>query len=449
MNGNVKYTIRMYSSLSAFEKLEQLCESARYDVCLASCNSNSSGKQGRSKSPKNPNQWLFPRAMPGKGQVSMLKVLQSNACKNHCSYCAFSAQNDGLRRMRIAPQELARLFMQFVYKGWVHGIFLSTGIRDSPDKSMEDLLQTAEILRFKYRFYGYIHLKVLPGCSEDRIQTALNLANRVSINLESATLQGLAKVAPEKQMKSGLLKRMHWMGRSIKMGEVRSGSQTTQFVVGPSGENDGDILKTVDWLYRDLYVFRSYFSAYQQPHKKALPSTPNGLVREHRLYQSDFLLRSYGFRLPDLVFDDQGNLPLHVDPKMAYALKNPHLYPMEVNGATLLDLLKIPGIGPVSAQRLVEFSKSACLSELKDLRNLGVLTKRAAPWILINGKKPPILEASPAQQAWLFPQLSPESWSSGLIPLGKKVPSSDYNYPGQRGKMVNYPMGNQQPVYCR
>jgi len=430
------------------ERLMHLAEAARYDVCLASCNENPSGKRGRSPAPEDPSRWIFPVSVPGKGKVSMLKVLQTNSCRNHCRYCAFSSDNDAIRRTRLLPHELAEIFMCFVRKDKVHGLFLSSGIRENSDQSMEEMLKTVEILRFRYRFTGYIHLKVLPACSQDLMERALQLSNRVSLNLESATVRGLEKIAPEKEMKSDLLKRMHWAGQAIAQGRVPTRSQTTQFVVGPSGEKDRDILRTVDWVYRELHVFRSYFSAYQRSHKKAPPSEPGALLREHRLYQTDFLLRTYGFRLPDLVFDAQGQIPQHVDPKQAFALKNRHLYPIEVNQADRLSLLKVPGIGPVSAERILEVRKEQPIREMRVLKKLGVICGRAEPWILLAGKRP--VTSQSAREQWLFPELNPDSWSNGVVPLGKENSDNRYLYPGQQGKLANYPLHRGiAPVPCR
>jgi len=448
--------------LSALARLSYLAEAAKYDVCLASCNQNQKGKQGRSVDPEDPSRWIFPVAVPGKGMVSMLKVLQSNICKNHCRYCAFSSDNDQLRRVRLLPEELAKLFMQFVHKEQVHGLFLSTGISDNTDRSMVDVLKTAELLRFKYRFNGYIHLKILPGCSEHLMEAALMLANRISLNLESATVNGLARVAPEKELKQDLIRPLHWTGQRLGRGNTRTVSQTTQFVVGPSEEKDSDILKAVDWVYRDLHVFRSYYSAYQQPFPDAPPAEPWALLREHRLYQSDFLLRAYGFRLPDLIFDGSGNLPLHVDPKKAFAMKNPQLYPVEINTASVDLLLKVPGIGPGGAQKIIERRKESPIRDKRTLRNLGILYRRAEPWILMDGKRPgegsvrqrEWLELNPdiadsAKEQWLFPEMTPENWTSGLQPLGRKNLNTSYSYPAQQGKRVNYPMNGSAPVPCR
>lgn len=430
------------------ERLVHLAEAARYDVCLASCNENPNGQRGRTPSPEDPSRWIFPVSVPGKGNVSMLKVLQTNSCRNHCRYCAFSSDNDSIRRVRMRPHELAEIFMGFVRKNQVHGLFLSSGIRENSDESMEEMLKTVEILRFHYRYRGYIHLKVLPACSHDRMERALQLSDRVSLNLESATIKGLEKIAPEKKLKSDLLKRMHWAGRAIEEGRVSTRSQTTQFVVGPSGEKDREILRTVDWVYRELHVFRSYFSAYQRSHEKAPPSEPGALLREHRLYQTDFLLRSYGFRLPDLVFDHDGQIPQHVDPKMAFALKNASLFPVEINKAALLDLLKVPGIGPVSAERILTARKIQPLREMRDLKKLGVICGRAEPWILLAGKRPE--EALRVREQWLFPELNPVNWSSGVIPLGKDDADNSYSYPGQQGKRVNYPLHEGiTPIPCR
>lgn len=379
---------------------------------MSGCNSNSKGGRGRVADPVDLQKWIYPIAVPGKGKVPMLKVLQTNVCKNRCSYCAFSASHDHFRRVSIAPEDLARAFMDLAHRKLVYGIFLSSGIPGHSDSAMEQMLKTAEILRLHYGFEGYIHLKALPGCSYDRMEWAMQLADRVSLNIEAASVQGLKRLAPDKELKGDLLKRLYWAGQMIQQRRTRAGSQTTQLVVGPSGEKDHQILQTVDWVYRKLNVFRSFYSAYQPPTDKDPPGEPMARMREHRLYQSDFLLRTYGFKLKDLVVEGQGSLPLHWDPKTAHAMMNPGLFPVEVNRAEKWKLLRVPGIGPLGASRIMEQRLKGPLRTLNELALLGVLTQRAAPWILLDGKRP-----SWSRQPWLFQDWESQGWKMGIKSL--------------------------------
>ncbi|MBN1412662.1 MAG: radical SAM protein [Spirochaetales bacterium] len=433
------------------KKLDILAASAKHDVCLVSCSMNSAGKPGRMRDPDDPlRRWIFPAHVPGKGEVGILKVLQTNVCRNHCSYCAFSASRDDVQRTGFTPDELAASFMQFVYKKLAHGIFISSGVGMNPDVTMARMIATAEILRKKYRFNQYIHLKILPGVSYEMIEAAARYANRISINLEAPTRNHLKNIAPEKRLNEDLVKRMRWAARILQQDANRGKSQTTQFVVGASDESDLDILKTVDWIYREAYVFRSYFSSYSPIDESSAPNhTPMPLLREHKLYQCDFLLRAYGFRFEDLVFNREGLLPGSVDPKQAYALMHPELYPVDVNRADEPLLLKVPGIGPISAQRITGIRKNCQLTSLKDLKKIGVYANRAAPYITFSGKRD---KDSEYVQGILFPEDRPESWQTGLSPFPGDPQSTNDNhhYPALKDKWVNYTRYNNAiPVMCR
>ncbi len=434
-------------------RLDILAASARFDVCLSSCSGNAAGGVGRLRDPQHPaDRWLYPAYVPGRGRVGILKVLQTNVCTNNCSYCAFAAQHGNLRRVSFAPDELARLYMRFYHRRFVHGIFISSGMGLCADVAMERMIRTAEILRSKYRYRGYIHLKLLPGVSYELVEQAARLANRVSVNLEAPSRAHLSAIAPEKDFVRDLLLRMKWAGELVRRSRF-AGSQTTQFVLGAADDTDLEVLKAVDWIYRELYVFRAYFSALQPIGDRAeLPAADQPLLRENRLYQCDFLLRGYGFRFRDLVFDSHGRLPRHIDPKSAHALMHPELFPVDVNSASEDRLLRVPGIGPISAGRILAARQEASLRSLRDLGRLGAVAKHASPYVEFSGRRDGETRVN-AAQPWLFEEMSCSSWRTGLTPYQhEKLPAGGgrYAYPGQTGKRLVYATAHSPKlVLCR
>lgn len=442
------------------EKVESLAESARYDVCLASCSTNAAGKPGRMKDPSNPLQkWIYPAAIPGQGEVHILKILQSNSCTNNCSYCHFASSNNSFKRTTLSAEELAASFIYLVRKRLVSGIFLSSGVCRNPSYSMQEMVKTAELLRKKYKFKGYIHLKVIPGCSKNLVLAAAELADRLSINMEAPNQKHLTQIAPDKNISNQIIPAIAEIAEILKskpkdgsLTKIKAVSQTTQFVVGATNERDIEIIKSVDKLYRDYYMFRSYFSAYQKMNNGiedkdiADPFRGYPLLREHRLYQCDFLMRSYGFRFPDLIFDANGNVPLETDPKTAWAMMNPNQFPVDINKAGFNDLIKVPGIGPISAERIIKQRKNFSFSSIEELKNTGAWTNRALGWIEINGKK--ATKGYDCNQAWLFDELAPENWKKP-VDFGIK-PISNTVYPAQEGKWVNYTFNNKRKkIWCR
>jgi len=255
---------------------------------------------------------------------------------------------------------------------------------------MGDMLATAEILRERYAFTGYIHLKVLPGAPYACVERAVDLADRVSVNMEAPTAAQLARIAPDKHMFGDVVQRMQWIRRAAaaREGLMRAG-QSTQLIVGAGRETDREILNAVNALYRDVGLRRAYFSGFQPvsdtPLAEQAPAPP---MREHRLYQVDWLLRRYAgvYAMGDIAFAPDGNLPLGLDPKVAIALGQRARFPVEVNRADYADLLRVPGIGPRSAQRIVRERRAGRFAQLDELRRLGVVVRRAAPFLLINGR---------------------------------------------------------------
>jgi predicted DNA-binding helix-hairpin-helix protein len=332
---------------------------------------------------------------PAGCRMAVLKILQTSACHNDCRYCAFRAGRD-FRRASFTPDELARAFDLMQRAGVVQGMFLSSGIVTT-SHSMDEMLATTELLRERYRFRGYIHLKILPGAEAAQIARAVELADRVSVNLEGPTSDRLATLAPRKRMEElvGPLRVAarfisgHRRLRDPKVGYGRLG-MSTQFVVGPAGESDRELLGTAQRLYKELRLSRAYYSAFNPvvgtPLENEPPTDPR---REVRLYQADWLLRYYGFSVEDLPFDASGQLDQAIDPKTAWAKAHPEHYPVEVNRAPLPDLLRVPGIGPASARAILAARRQGALQELGDLRRLGARVTRASPYVLLAGKRPP------------------------------------------------------------
>jgi predicted DNA-binding helix-hairpin-helix protein len=295
-------------------------------------------------------------------------------------------------RTSFTPEELAAAFDRMLRADLVDGLFLSSGVCAGPGRTMDRMIDCVELVRGRYQFPGYVHLKLLPGASEAHVERAVQLAQRVSVNLEAPSAERLAAIAPRKNFFRELTEPMRLAKRLIDAsgGRLAPAGQTTQFVVGAAGEADREILDTTARLYRDLDLRRAYFSAFQPVPGTPLDGRePTPAWREHRLYQADWLLRFYGFGFEDLVFDGQGNLPRRTDPKLTYARAHPELFPVEVNRAPREALLRVPGIGPRSAGRIVRWRRQGSLRELGDLKKAGAVAERAAPYLLLDGRRPP------------------------------------------------------------
>jgi putative DNA modification/repair radical SAM protein len=367
------------------EKVEILGRSAQYDLCGEACGSDAARQKD------NLGRWIYPAALPDGRRVAMLKVLLSNACQKDCHYCANRASRD-FRRVSFAPEELARAFDQMHRKGLVKGLFLSSSICGEAGRAMDRMIATVELVRERYAFPGYVHLKILPGATFAHVEQAVQLATRVSVNLEAPNAERLARIAPRKDFTVNLLQPMHWAKDLIEAsgGRLVPAGQTTQFVVGAAGESDHEILMTTARLYKEIGLARAYFSAFQPVVDTPLeghPPTPP--LREHRLYQSDWLLRQYDFAFEDLIFDQAGNLPREADPKMMWAKAHPERFPIEVNRSSREELLRVPGLGPRSVARILRLRRQGTLRTLTDLKKIGAVASRAAPFILLDGKRPP------------------------------------------------------------
>jgi putative DNA modification/repair radical SAM protein len=318
-------------------------------------------------------------------RIPLLRALRTNVCELDCRYCAINRHRDA-RRASFRPEELARTFMQMAERGMVAGLFLSSGVAGGADRSAEKIIETAEILRGRYRYRGYLHLKLMPGQSPDYVRRACELADRVSINLEAPTPQHLARIAPSKDFWQDLVAPMREVQRlQARQPHLLPAGQITQMVVGAAGDSDQDLLATSQWLYDQLGMRRVYYSAYHPVCGEVL-APPAPKLREHRLYQADWLLRFYGFRLEELPFQADGSLPQEMDPKLAWALGHPELFPLEVNRAPQEWLLRVPGIGPESARRILQRRRQGAIRSLEELRGLGVVVGRALPFLLLDGR---------------------------------------------------------------
>jgi len=378
--------------MDVVDKLETLGESAQYDLCNA-CGSASRARDDLGR-------WIYPAALPDGQRVRVLKVLLTNVCDKNCYYCSVRASRD-VPRTSFGPEELARAFDRMYRADLVDGMFLSSAVCTGAERTMDRMIACVELIRTQYQFSGYVHLKLLPGVSEAHIERALQLAHRVSVNLEAPTAEHLAAIAPHKDFYEELAKPMRAAKRLIDAsgGRLAPAGQTTQFVVGAARESDQQILSTTARLYRELDLRRTYFSAFQP-----VPGTPlDGMEptpawREHRLYQADWLLRFYGFGFEDLIFDGGGNLPRVADPKMMYAQAHPELFPVEVNRASREELLRVPGLGPRSVARILQWRRQGALKDLSTLNKAGAVANRAASFVLLDGQQPP--HQLPLWKAW-------------------------------------------------
>lgn len=339
--------------------------------------------------------FVHPAQLPNGKNILLLKTLLSSACERDCFYCPFRAGRD-FRRATFKPEEFANLFIKLNQSGAAEGIFLSSGIAGGGVRTQDKLLDSADILRNKLGFRGYIHLKIMPGAEKEQVYRAMQLADRVSANLEAPNTDRLARLAPHKQFLDELLEPLKWVEEIRRTVPAQKGwngrwpSTVTQFVAGGADESDLELLTTTDWLHKNVRLKRAYFSAFSPirdtPMENKAAVDP---LREHRLYQASFLLRDYGFDLEDLPFTSESNLPLNADPKLAWAQMNLSETPVEVNRADKRELLRIPGIGPKGAEAILRARRSGRLRDLSVLRKLGVTVTRAAPFLLLDGKRSP------------------------------------------------------------
>ncbi|MFI9459291.1 putative DNA modification/repair radical SAM protein [Acinetobacter sp. NPDC052428] len=372
------------------EKLQILADAAKYDV---SCSSSGSNRKNKDKGVGNTGNGICHSYTEDGRCVSLLKILFSNVCIFDCSYCVSRRSND-VQRAAFTVQEIVDLTMNFYRRNYIEGLFLSSGIFKSADHTMERMLQVVKKLRLEENFNGYIHLKTIPGASQEIITEAGLYVDRMSINLEMPTEAGLQKFAPEKthaevQKDLGIVR-----DRLIQLKDERKliksvpkfvpAGQTTQMVVGAHSETDQDIILMADRHYKEFKLKRVYFSGYIpiNPEDKALPAIGSAppLLRENRLYQSDWLMRFYGFAADEIVDEQHPNLELDIDPKLSWALRHPEAFPVDINRADYKMILRVPGIGVRSAQKIVQARRFGQI-HIDQLKRMGVAYNRAQHFI--------------------------------------------------------------------
>jgi predicted DNA-binding helix-hairpin-helix protein len=323
------------------------------------------------------------------GSKPILKTMMTTACERNCFYCAFRAGRSPTERITFQPDEMAKGFDRIQRAKLVDGIFLSSGIINGGVRAQDKIIDTAEILRRKYGYRGYVHLKIMPGAEYDQIRRAMQLADRVSINMEGATAQRLEMLAPKKDFWNELVQRLMWIEQIRRNERVRA-SSVTQFVVGAVGDTDLELLALSEELYRQAGISRAYYMPFgpvsQTPFDDR-PAVPP--QRAYRLYQASFLLRDYNWSTEDLGFEPDQNLRLDVDPKQAWADLNLRHTPVDLNQADRETLLRVPGIGPKSADRILVARRQGLFTDLSQLAQIGVPSPaKAAPYVLLDGRRP-------------------------------------------------------------
>jgi predicted DNA-binding helix-hairpin-helix protein len=386
----------------ALQKLNLMAENARYEAAGETPHSEKPGeitpeRQGQRNIPlgiRGVLSCITEVSTPG-GKKPILKAMITTACEMNCYYCPFRAGRGVMRRVTFKPDELAAAFDQIQRAGLVDGIFLSSGILKGGVATQDKIIETAEIIRRRYGYRGYVHLKIMPGAQFEQVRRAMQLADRVSVNLEGATAQRLEALAPRKNFEENLLGRLGWT-QTIRAAQdprdpdrIRA-SAVTQFVVGAVGDTDLELLSISERLYQQMALKRAYYSAFNPvrdtpfENKSATPA-----VRQLRLYQASFLLRDYEWDIEDLPFEGEGDLRLDVDPKQAYADVTLKEAPVEIMQAERRDLLRVPGIGPKGAELIMQGRCKGVIKDIQDLRGLGLRgVERAAPYILLDGHRP-------------------------------------------------------------
>lgn len=385
----------MDNSMMLVDKLKILSDAAKYDVA---CTSSGVERKGDGKGIGNTVSGGICHSFSSDGRcISLLKILFTNECIFDCKYCINRRSNDVVRTA-FTPKEVCDLTMQFYRRNYIEGLFLSSGILHSPNYTMELIYKTLFMLRTEYHFQGYIHVKGIPGADKNLIYQTGLLADRMSINLELPTAEGLRELAPNKT-RENILKPMRLIQNGITENKneltlykntkkfVPAG-QSTQMIVGATRENDYQIMTIAENLYKKFELKRVFYSAFVRVNDdSSLPVLKEGppLLREHRLYQADFLLRFYGFSTNELLSEERPNFNVLFDPKCNWALGHLELFPMEINRVDYLQLLRIPGIGVKSAQRIVKARRSGKIG-FSDLKKMGVVLKRAHYFITCSGR---------------------------------------------------------------
>lgn len=383
--------------METFEKLQILGDSAKYD---AACTSSGVDRKNTGDGLGNSASCGICHSFAADGRcISLLKVLMTNYCIYDCKYCINRKSND-VPRARFEPRELAEIVINFYKRNYIEGLFLSSGIIKNPDYTCEQMIETLSIIRHEYKFNGYIHAKAIPGADPELLSRLGALADRMSVNIELPSEQSLQKLAPDKSKRSILLP-MHQIQTKIRENSTElvryktapkfaPAGQSTQMIIGATPDTDFQILRLSEALYNKFSLKRVFYSAYiPVGDEKLLPSkdTKPPLLREHRLYQADWLLRFYGFRAEELLDEKHQQFNPLLDPKSNWAVQHPEHFPLEVNRAPYEMLLRVPGIGVKSAGRIVAARRN-CTLDFAALKKLGVVLKRAQYFLLCNGRRP-------------------------------------------------------------
>ncbi len=326
-------------------------------------------------------------AQAGNTEVPLFKILLTNQCNNDCTYCT-NCKAHQYQRARISPEALAQIYMKYYESNQVEGLFLSSGVIKDADTTMEEMIEAAHILRNRYSYKGYIHLKIIPGANKDYIKHAMQLADRVSLNIEAATNEGLDKLSSTKDYNKDILKRLDWIDKLNKKDHhLASSGHTTQIIVGANDETDQDILNRVKDLNNKYNVLYNYFSSFTPVKGTPLEEhKASDTTRTGRLYQAEYLFTKYNYNVNDLVFNDDGNISLDEDPKYVAALENMDQYPIDVNTATYKELLRVPGIGLKSARRIVHLqNKNHEFKDLKEIQELGANINKCKLFLKVGG----------------------------------------------------------------
>ncbi|MBE6499947.1 MAG: radical SAM protein [Methanobrevibacter thaueri] len=363
--------------MTTLEKMKILSDAAQYDLCDYVNHNKSS-------------QVNLPGIYEATGhngcKIPLFKTLITNDCKNDCKYCINQSKRN-FTRLELTPESLAKAFLGYYGRGLVNGLFLSSGISDDVDSTMEKQIETVHLLRNKYGYDDYIHLKIVPGASKDSIKRAMALANRVSINIEAATSSGLSDLSSTKDYNKDILKRLSWINRlQYKSTTYPNSTHTTQLIVGANDESDKEILTRMEKIYKNSNLKRTYFSAFTPIEETELgDKDPCSTDRTGKLYNADSLVNEYHYKVKELVFDSDDNLLLTQDPKIL-AAENMDIFPVEINNAPLVELIRVPGIGIKSAKKIISIRKKIPFTNKEQLRNLGVVVNRAEPYIKISGE---------------------------------------------------------------
>ncbi len=387
--------MNLQMNMDLMEKLTILSDAAKYDVA---CTSSGVDRKGTGKGMGNSIAPGICHTFSADGRcVSLLKILFTNECIFNCAYCLNNCNND-VKRTAFTPEEVCTLTMEFYRRNYIEGLFLSSGIMVSPNYTMDLIYQTVYQLRTVHHFNGYIHVKAIPGADPVLVEKTGFLADRMSINLELPTSDGLKQLAPYKsrktilkpmrQIQNGIAENKHELMVYRKAPAFVPAGQSTQMIIGATPENDFQIMSVAEGLYKKFSLKRVFYSAFVNVNNNSnLPATVSGppLLREHRLYQADWLLRYYKFEVSELLSEDHPDFNIFLDPKCDWALRHLEYFPVEINRASYQTLLRVPGIGYKSAQRIVKARRMNKLT-FDDLKKIGVVLKRALYFITCSGK---------------------------------------------------------------